>query len=80
MTRRDRVRALLRQHGELCSLEGFYQGRLQNGRNEIKPLRDEGWVIEDVWSTHDGVTHKHYRVVVDPARKAQQSAFSFAPT
>lgn len=72
-TRRQRVKdALRRADYHLCALEAFYRsGELHNGRNEMKPLREEGWQIETEFVTHDGISHAHYIVKVDPERPRQ---------
>lgn len=79
-TRRQRVKDALRMSGyRLCALSAFYRsGELHNGRNEIKPLRKEGWVIEDEWVTHDGTAHKHYTVRFDPERQPRQMTLGAA--
>lgn len=73
-SRRQRVKDALRQANyRLCALTAFYRsGELHNGRNEIKPLRKEGWVIDAEWVSHGDVRHVHYIVRVDPERTPRQ--------
>ncbi len=75
MTRRDRVRELFWASSEVCSLDAFYQGRLHNGRNEVKPISEEpGWSIRAKWTTHDEVSHVHYFVEQRPSAQMAWTA------
>ena len=80
-TRRQRVKDALRQANyRLCSFSAFYDsGELHNGRNEMKALRKEGWIIDAPWVEHgDGKRHVHYIVRVDPERRPEQLAWQAA--
>lgn len=77
MTRLERVKTLFRQSDEVCALEAFYRsGELHNGRNEIKPMRSEGWVIDREIVQHDEVVHAHYIVRFNPERQLIQARLS----
>lgn len=70
VTRRDRFLDGMRRAGRdgLCSWD-MYRIALPNSRNELKPLRERGFVIDADFGIHEPgiVAHCHYRLRREPA-------------